>query len=154
MTFKLTNQEGQRLTACMLAMRPDWSKNNPGQLLAEANTVGLPGHDFGHALRALAAYCTARDDGGWQYRTPNLFAQDGKYWTGTAPTDWVRPKAPMCKDHPESEGPTCRGCHADVKVGDRPENMIGRHWTPPTETTEHLEAPAHVGASAISQEET
>lgn len=154
MVFQLTNQEGQRLTAIMLAMRPDWVKNNPEKILADANMTGLPGQDFGHSLRALAAYCTARDESGWQYRTPNLYIQDGKYWTSTAPTNWVRPKAPMCKDHPESEAPTCRGCHADVKVGDRPADMIGRHYTPPPGIFDQplTEALALAGASTISTE--
>ena len=153
MVFQLTNQEGQRLTACMLSMRPDWAKNNPGQILAEANTVGLPGQDFGHALRAIAAYCTARDESGApQYRTPNLYIQDGKYWTATAPTDWVRPKAPDCPDHVGQEAPNCRSCHADVKCGDRPQTHIGRHWEQPPGMYEHLKAPAHVGAFAMTKE--
>lgn len=128
--YQLTHQEGQRLTDCMISMRPDWKKNNPGQLLADANTTGLPGHDFGHALRALATYATTRgDDGKPQYRTPNLYVQDGKYWTTTAPTDWARPKAPECPDHTGQEGPTCRSCWADIKIGIRPETLLGKPLT-------------------------
>lgn len=126
-------------------MRPDWTKNNPGQLLADANTDGLPGRDFGHALRALAAYCTARDgSGGWQYRTPNLFIHDGKYWTTTAPADWVRARPPECPDHIGKDSTNCSSCWADVKTGYRPESHIGKHF----------QAPADVGASTIPTEET
>lgn len=127
--MQLTPRQGQRLTTMMLAMRPDWTPNNPGQLLATANQTGLPGHDFAHTIRALANYSTAIDENGKpQYRTPNLFTQDGKYWTETAPTKWSKPKPPPCEDHPEQEAPTCRCCHADVKAGDRPTHMIGKHW--------------------------
>jgi hypothetical protein len=138
LVFKLTSQEGQRLTAAMLAMRPDWTPNNPGSLLAVANeAAGLPGHDFGHALRALAHYATATgDDGRHQYRTPNIYVQDGKHWTATAPETWTKPKPPACPDHIGEEAPTCRCCHADVKVGLRPAEMIGKHYEPESENDE------------------
>lgn len=144
LTFKLTNQEGQRLTAMMLAMRPDWVRNNPGQLLEQANQTGLPGHDFPHSIRALATYATAVcDDGKPQYRTPNLFIQDGKYWTDTAPKRWVKPKAPRCEDHPDYPGPTCPGCWGDYRAGDRPQTHIGKHY----------KAPANAGALSLEETE-
>jgi hypothetical protein len=135
LTFKLTAQEGQRLTACMLAMRPDWTKNNPGRTLAEVNdAAGLPGRDFEHALRALAQYATARaPDGAHQYRTPDIYAREGKHWTDTAPAAWVAPKTPPCEDHIGQDAHTCRSCHADVKAGIRPSDRIGKHHEPESE---------------------
>ena len=144
--FKLDRQQGQRLTAALLAMRPDWTPNNPGRMLEAINEAeGFPGVDFGHCIRALAHYATATgDDGRHQYRTPDIFPRDGKHWTVTAPETWQRPKAPDCPDHIGESAPTCRGCHADVKCGQRPAEMIGKHF----------EAPADAGASSNSQEES
>jgi len=128
--FKLDRQQGQRLTAALLAMRPDWTPNNPGRMLEAINEAeGFPGVDFGHCIRALAHYATATgDDGRHQYRTPDIYPRDGKHWTVTAPETWQRPKAPACVDHPEQDGPTCRCCWADVKTGQRPAEMIGKHY--------------------------
>jgi len=133
--FRLSTQEGQRLTTAMLAMRPDWTPNKPGVMLAAINeNEGLPGKDFGHALRALAHYATAQsDDGRHQYRTPDIYPRDGKHWTTTAPENWTKPKPPPCQVHIGEDGPTCRCCIADVKLGDRPANMIGKHWQPDPE---------------------
>jgi hypothetical protein len=133
--FKLTAQEGQRLTACMLAMRPDWTKNNPGKMLADINTgAGFPGRDFEHALRALAVYATARGaDGAHQYRTPDIYPREGKHWTSTGAADWTPPKPTPCPDHIGEPSHACRCCHADVKAGIRPADLIGKHHEPESE---------------------
>jgi hypothetical protein len=126
--LRLTTQEGQRLTAMTLAMRPDWTPNNPGAMLAAINeTTGLPAADFGHAMRAMAHYATTTGpDGRPLKRTPNLFHLDGAHWTATAPDEWARPQPPECPDHIGQDAPTCNSCWADVKVGQRPASMIGK----------------------------
>ena len=134
--YKLTDQEGQRLTAMMVAARPDWTPNKPGLILKEANeTDGLPGRDFGHCIRALAHYATQTDPaGGWAKRTPNFYPQDGKHWAATAPDDWQAPRARVfCLDHPTFDASTCTACWGDIKAGIRPENLLGKHHNPESE---------------------
>lgn len=132
MLFKLTDQEGQRLVMIMLAMRPDWTPNKPGLLLHTANTTtGFPAADFDHCIRSLAHYATARDHtGAHAKRTPNLYPEPGAHWTATAPENHQPPPGPPCQDHEGQDGPTCRSCWADVKTGDRPAALIGKHHTP------------------------
>lgn len=134
--MKLTDQEGQRLVAAMLAMRPDWIPNKPGRMLLEANQAGglVFAQDFGHALRALAAYATETGpDGRPVKRTPNLYAADGKHWTSTATEPTALPRQPACEDHPEEPAHNCRCCWADVKTGQRPQSHIGKTYTPESE---------------------
>ncbi|MET4059977.1 hypothetical protein ABIB35_001522 [Arthrobacter sp. UYP6] len=129
--MKLTDQEGQRLVSVMLAMRPDWIPNKPGRMLLEANQAGglVFAQDFGHALRALAAYATETGpDGRPAKRTPNLYTADGKHWTSTATEPTALPQQPACEDHPEQEAHNCRCCWADHKVGQRPQSHIGKHF--------------------------
>lgn len=134
--YKLTDQEGARLTAIMTAARPDWIPNKPGLVLKEANDgEGFPGKDFGHCIRALAHYATQTDaSGAHAKRTPNFYPQDGKHWSQTAPEDWQPPRTwKPCEDHPTFEASCCRACWGDIKAGLRPENMLGKHHTPATE---------------------
>lgn len=134
--MKLTDQEGQRLVAAMLAMRPDWIPNKPGLLLHAANQAGglVFAQDFGHALRALAAYATETGpDGRPAKRTPNLYTADGKHWTSTATEPTALPRQPPCEDHPEEPAHNCRCCWADVKTGQRPQSHIGKTYTPESE---------------------
>lgn len=136
--MKLTDQEGIRLVQAMLAMRPDWTANKPGILLRQTNeSGGLPhAQDFGHAIRALAVYATETSpDGRPAKRTPNLYPADGRHWTTTATEPGALPQGPPCEDHPEEQASNCRCCWADVRVGDRPRNRIGKHHTPESETT-------------------
>ena len=136
--MRLSNQEGQRLVAAMLAMRPDWIPNQPGKLLLETNEAGgFPfAQDFGHVFRALAVYATdVGPDGRHAKRTPNLFPADGKHWTSTATDPAVLPRGPACEDHPEEVAANCRCCWADVKTGQRPATHIGKHYQPESETT-------------------
>lgn len=126
--FKLNTQEGQRLTALMLTMRPDWTPNNPARMLHTANeTTGLPGMDFDHAVRALAHYATTRgDDGRHVKRTPDLYPLDGTHWSSTAPTGWSATPEPPCEDHPEHGARTCRCCWGDVRAGERNPDQVGK----------------------------
>lgn len=120
----------------MLAMRPDWIPNKPGRILLEANqAAGLVfAQDFGHALRALAAYATETGpDGRPAKRTPNLYTADGKHWTSTATEPTALPRQPACEDHPEEPAHNCRCCWADHKVGQRPQSHIGKTYTPESE---------------------
>lgn len=132
--YKLTDQEGARLVAALVAVRPDWLPNKPGVLLKEANDAGgLPGQDFGHCVRALAHYATQVDaSGAYAKRIPDFYVEAGKHWTVTAPEKWQAPKEwRPCPDHVGQESQNCRCCWADVKAGQRPESHIGKHWDSP-----------------------
>lgn len=140
--MKLTDQQGQRLTTMMLAMRPDWTNNRPGMVLAKANdSDGFPAADFGHCIRALAAYATETNvDGTHTKRTPNVYPEHGRHWTTTAPAGHEAPKARPCEDHDTEPAHNCRSCKADVLAGERPENMIGKRM-PPSGTPERSSQP-------------
>ena len=136
--MKLTDQEGQRLVAMMLAMRPDWTPNKPSLLLHAANQGDgfIYAQDYGHVIRALAHYATETGpDGRHHYRTPDLYPADGRHWTTTATKPEALPPGPACEDHPEEPARNCRCCWADVRVGDRPHHLIGKHHQPESENT-------------------
>jgi len=130
--YRLSDDEGRRLTTIMLALRPDWAANNPGPKLAATNREhGLPGTNFDHCARALTAYATLTNDHGrYHYRTPDLYPRDGAYWETTAPDAGQRtkPKEP-CPSHPDDPAghwPNCGGCWSEIKAGDRPRDMLGK----------------------------
>lgn len=129
--MKLTDQQGQRLTAMMLAMRPDWTPNRPGTILTKANEgPGFPAANFGHCIRALAAYATETNpDGTFVKRTPNVYPEHGRHWTNTAPAEHEIPNPRPCEDHETEPAHNCRSCRADVLVGERAETMIGKQLT-------------------------
>ncbi|WP_066298905.1 hypothetical protein [Arthrobacter luteolus] len=136
--MKLTDQEGQRLAAIMIVMRPDWTPNKPGILLHTVNQGDgfIHAQDFGHTIRALAHYATETGpDGRPAKRTPNLYPEDGQHWTATATNPAALPQGPPCEDHPEEPARNCRCCWADVKTGHRPPTHIGKKYQPESETT-------------------
>ena len=125
---KLEPREGNLLSDMMLAVRPDWARNRPRDVLLRANAEGFAqAHDFDHMVRALAHYATVRGrDGGYHFRTPDLFPDAGEHWTVTAPAGWSRVAGARCEEHPTFEADTCRCCHADIKAGMRPPGTVGR----------------------------
>ena len=127
---KLDTREGNLLADMMLAVRPDWARNRPRDVLLKANAEGFAqAHDFGHMVRALAHYATVRTDTGYRYRTPELFPEAGEHWTVTAPSGWSRVAGARCEEHPDFEAATCRCCHADIRAGQRPPGTVGRRLT-------------------------
>ncbi|WP_346921719.1 hypothetical protein [Glutamicibacter creatinolyticus] len=131
----LTRSQGQRLVQIIKLMRPDWTKNPVDKILSDANQAdGLPAHDFEHALRAAAYYATMTDPGGgYAKRTPNMYPSTGKHWDATAPTSskHQRATAPQCEDHAGQDATTCRSCHADIKLGHRPPEKLGKRLSGP-----------------------
>lgn len=71
-----------------------------------------------------AAVMAARDP---ETQTPGRIFQIQIHWPGDAKKKL--PRQPDCPDHVGQEAPTCRSCHADVKCGDRPPDMIGKQLT-------------------------
>ena len=113
---KLDTREGNLLADMMLAVRPDWARNRPRDVLLKANADGFAlAHDFGHMVRALAHYATVRTEAGYRYRTPELFPEAGEHWTVTAPSGWARPSGRRCEDHPDFEAANCRCCWSEIR---------------------------------------
>ncbi|MHA7227861.1 hypothetical protein [Glutamicibacter soli] len=138
----ITNSQGQRLTTILQAVRPDWNEKGIVKALQDANKgEGLPAIDFDHAMRASVAYGTAKSrDGSYLKQTPLFVAQPGPHWDDTAPPGAGYQSAPpaWCEDHPTFNAHNCACCWADIRVGDRPDNMLGKRMirqddTPPGE---------------------
>lgn len=126
----LTQSEGERLTRMIAAMRPDFDSHGIARILQKANqTGGLPGHDYNHAIRAAAHYTTQTSpDGGYTKHTPAMYPATGPHWDQTAPTGsrHKRHQEPPCEEHQGQTARTCTCCWADIKLGQRPENMLGK----------------------------
>ena len=131
--MRLNDNQGRALTQLAHALRPDWNPTSTGKVLATANQAeGFPAQDFPHAVRALLAYATATTPNGDHKRhTPAFYAEPGPHWTTTATQSAPTPhNAPRCPDHDTFHAHNCPPCIADVKVGDRPATMIGKHYDP------------------------
>lgn len=115
--MKTTEQQARALAYLLHEVRPDWGIDA---------TVKVIGKHLDHAgdLGALvvAAMSAARDP---QTLTPGRIFQIGAFWP--ADVQSCLPRPPACEDHPTFEAPTCRCCWADVKCGDRPVDMVGKH---------------------------
>ncbi|PXA77918.1 hypothetical protein [Auritidibacter sp. NML100628] len=147
MPYQLNSAEGNALHYLALALRPDWAHNKPGQVWRQQLREDTfdQAENFTHAVQALIAY-TAPEA---RMRTPNLYPQPGAHWDKTAPAR-VRDASPRCVDHNWEPASTCRACHADVKVGDRPRDMIGKHL--PAKTTPSETQGTHEDAQNQAQE--
>lgn len=135
----LTRSQGERLTRMIAAMRPDFDDKGIARILQKANQDGgLPGHDFDHAIRAAAHYATQlAPDGKYAKHTPAVYPATGQHWDQTAPTGSRHKKhqEPPCEEHPDFQARTCTCCWADIKLGERPENMLGKRLAPKTDAT-------------------
>lgn len=138
----ITEKQARILAHALHEIRPAWGIDATLKVLERNADHPRPFADI-----MAAAVMAARDP---ETLTPGRIFQVQIHW----PED-VKPKLPKpppCADHPTFNSTTCASCWGDVRVGDRPETHIGRHWTPPTESTEHLEALANAGASLIPKE--
>jgi hypothetical protein len=118
---RLTDDEGRRLVAIMLATRPDWASRDPGAMLQAANGSGfVHAADYPHMIRALAHYATLPDHTGRPMgRGPDGYAQAGQHWTTTATPDFTVPRGPECKVHRHSYQP-CPWCRSD-QIAEQPQ---------------------------------
>lgn len=134
MPHTLTPNEAHALHFHALALRPDWEPNNPGHTWHQTiNGYTLPhATNYPHAHAALTHYATTTNTNGQPAkRTPNLYPAEGTHWDQTRPDPAVgQPRRP-CEDHPEFEARSCRCCLADVKVGERPVELVGRRLVVP-----------------------
>lgn len=131
MPHQLDHLQGETLVHLAHTLRPEWTVPSLRSLLQAAGE--LPGQDWEHVVRALLAYATAKKpDGTWAKLTPRFFPEaGGPHWTTTAPkpAPGVLVRVPECEDHIGETAATCRCCIADVKLGQRPAELIGKHHT-------------------------
>lgn len=130
MTYKPTTTEGQALHQLAIALRPDWTRNDPGSTWY-AKTSGTFPHaeNFEHCIHALITYATETKDGKHVKRTPNVYPEDGKHWQATrpaaAPTD--RPgREAICQDHTAYNKRTCPVCTDEIDEGKRTPDQRGK----------------------------
>lgn len=124
----MTEKQARALAYLLHEIRPDWG------ITAMVSLFGKH-HDSVPSLGALmiAATTKALEP---SCRTPGPIFQSGPHWPDASAAERFLPKPPACEDHKDYEGPTCRCCHADVKIGQRPHTHIGRHWNPDNQPTE------------------
>lgn len=133
MPHQCTPDQANALHYHALALRPEWTTNQPGPTWATTSggnprTIDLPhAANYHHAHAALTAYALQDDP---RMRTPNLYVNDGPHWDTTRPHPGVAQPTTPCPDHPyDPRGATdCGGCWADIKAGDRPLNKLGVHF--------------------------
>lgn len=124
----ITATQGTILANLLHELRPDW----PVASLV-AHLKGHVDHPKPYADIVIAAVTTATQR---QARTPLLIWDLGPHWPVHA--DEPAPQGPACPDHSTFDAATCPACLGDVKAGDRPRDMVGRHYAP---AATHDEAP-------------
>lgn len=122
----ITESQARALAVMLHEIRPRWSIPSMMKVL-ERNA----GHRAPFADTALAAINAARDPA---VDTPGGIFTDPRFWPETAKAHL--PRSAPCPDHIGEASHNCRCCHADVKAGIRPADMIGKHHTPESEDAE------------------
>ena len=120
--FSLNDQQIKILAYALHEIRPEWGIPSMKTIFEKNRSFA----DFAPLLEA--AVKVARNPA---KKMPSVIFMTGPHWGTTAPDvgkDALKP--PPCVDHPEQDSLTCRCCHADVKVGQRPQTHIGKHWQP------------------------
>lgn len=117
----MITEKQARLTAHVLhEIRPSWGIDATMKVLERNADHPAPFADI-----LAAAVMAARDP---ETLTPGRVFQVQVHWP-----EEVRkrlPRAAECPDHVGKDAPNCASCWADVKVGDRPADMIGKHYVP------------------------
>lgn len=121
---ELTEPHARHLAGILNIIRPDWPV--PSLLTLIWENRAQPDYP---AL-VVAAVTKAQDR---TCKTPAPIFQFGSHWP-EAVRDKL-PALPKCRDHDTEDAPTCRSCLADVKTGERPENMIGKRLPQPETLT-------------------
>ena len=116
---ELTEPHARHLAGILNLIRPDWPVPSLLTLIWEHR------QQPDYPALVVAATTKAQDR---TCKTPAPIFIPGNHWP-----EAIRhqlPPLPRCEDHDTEDAPNCRSCLADVKAGDRPENMIGKRTTP------------------------
>lgn len=128
----ITQPQALALAQLLHQIRPDWPA---ASLIAHLRSHADHPADF--ADIAVAAITRATDE---RVKTPHLIWDQGPHWPERAKP--ALPRGPRCADHDTFDAHNCPACWGDVRAGDRPENLIGKHHTPAT---------ANQGAASITR---
>lgn len=131
----ITEQQAITLANLLAMIRPgDWRPQQLTDLFYEHRTTAHPFRDIAEvAIRAA---------NNPEIKSPNVIFLDGKHWNLGRTTS--RPKNPPCEEHAGEDAHTCRCCQADILLGHRPENMLGKRI--------HAKGkPSPFGAQAVKQ---
>lgn len=71
-----------------------------------------------------------------QIKSPTGIYLPGKHWDIPTPPKNA-PKPTKCQDHPTYDAHTCSCCWADIKLGDRPEHLLGQRMAPRNQPNPH-----------------
>lgn len=124
----ITENQARILAHALHEIRPAWGIDATLKVLERNADHPAPFADI-----MAAAVMAARDP---ETQTPGRIFQVQIHW----PEEVKKrlPKPPECPDHIGQAAPTCCNCWADVKIGDRPESHIGRHWEQPPSMYDQL----------------
>lgn len=119
----ITENQARILAHALHEIRPAWGIDATLKVLERNADHPSPFADI-----IAAAVMAARDP---ETLTPGRIFQVSIHW----PEDAKRklPRAPDCADHVGQDAYTCRSCKADVLCGDRPPDMVGKHYEKPIE---------------------
>lgn len=131
----ITQQQAITLAQLLAMIRPgDWRPQQLMDLFQEHQGTSHPFRD----IAEIAIRAANNPD----IKSPNIIFLDGKHWNLDRPTR--KPTNPKCEEHPTYDAHTCSCCWADIKLGDRPENMLGKRMNPAGKTSPF-------GAQAVKQ---
>lgn len=115
----ITEQQARALAYLLHETRPDWGVQSLLSLIDKhKDAVKIGALTIAAMSKALEPSC----------KTPAPIFHPGTHWPVTARTNLPKPEP--CPDHIGEAAHNCRCCHADVKAGLRPSQMIGKHYTP------------------------
>lgn len=121
---EINQQQASALAFILNQIRPEWTTKSIMTVI-EKNKM-MPSY----ADLVLAAVAKAREP---SCATPAPIFMQGPHWP--APVRSKLPPAPKCEDHTTYDAHSCSCCWADIKLGERPENMLGKRLIPKNKPT-------------------
>ena len=119
--MEIPQRQASLIAHTVYELRPkDWRIDQVTQLVFEHRAE----HPFPELMEA--AVRAARNPA---LRSPTAIFLPGRHWDHDEPATTI-PQGDPCADHPTYTAHNCSCCIADVKVGDRPANRIGKHHVP------------------------
>ncbi|GAA0187966.1 hypothetical protein [Glutamicibacter creatinolyticus] len=130
----ITEQQAITLANLLAMLRPnDW---RPNQLMDLFHQHRQSQHHFRDITEAAVKAANNPD-----IKSPAVIFMDGKHWNNDRNTS--RPKNQPCQEHAGQDAHTCVCCWADIKLGERPETMLGKRMSAGTPNAE--------GAAAVRE---
>ena len=117
----LTDKQVNGIAWLLHELRPDWGVPSIKTLLTKNEVPSLGALMIAATTKAMEPTC----------KTPGPIFHPGPHWREEDTAERFLPKPDPCEDHPEEAAHNCRCCQADIKVGLRPQSMLGLHYNPP-----------------------